>query len=630
MKHLSIRGLFFAFSGIIALLLLALSLWLYDYVQSMTRMQNDHFSHDQAHIIRYTMMQYYDQMAYRYTATERSQADKMALARDYFQRHGMNAPLEALQKLLEDPDSRYNVYLINRDFVVEYTTFPNDLGLDFKLYPDVPKLFEEQFENPSHFDISPPFHEASEGGFKRYMTQRSMDGKYIIQLSQSLKGNDSLNTLMLDLKAQIPALDSHAVYTVYTTDNEPTAIKEIWSKQFVGMRKNEIVKRWDRKEGFKSIMRRLAPQTLPLFDNPKSGLYPYLETLFRDNRLLETRFEKEGRYLHLMMLPYKSYYHQAESSFSFAVLTFDETEAYREVLWIQRAIFSVWGILLLLAAAMGVAFYRRVIFPIDKLQSQMHQKRPVTDSAILAQHDEVSVMAKTYNWLLLDLQNEIKTNTELLERFKIFTANAIHQIRTPLSVIKIALESLRDPNGEAILHIRSSLVSMEHLYDTLAFSLQNETTEFTTQEVELSSLLRERIELFSPVAASLDTVIEAEIADVGTVMMNRTELEYLIDNNLSNALKYGEPRKPVIVTLRTSPNEYILSFESYGKPVQQSKQLFERYVRFDKTQKGFGIGLNIVAAISRRHHIVIQLTYEEGRNCFRYFIPITDSHYRQM
>jgi signal transduction histidine kinase len=103
--------------------------------------------------------------------------------------------------------------------------------------------------------------------------------------------------------------------------------------------------------------------------------------------------------------------------------------------------------------------------------------------------------------------------------------------------------------------------------------------------------------------------------------MNQTELEYLIDNNLANALKYAQPFKPITLTLTSSPKESILLFESYGDPISDTTEIFKRYVRGDHSKSGSGIGLHIVAAICDRYQILIQVTYEGGKNCFRYFFP---------
>ncbi|MDP1784715.1 MAG: HAMP domain-containing sensor histidine kinase, partial [Sulfuricurvum sp.] len=360
-----------------------------------------------------------------------------------------------------------------------------------------------------------------------------------------------------------------------------------------------------------------------LFIYPKTFLYPYLNIMFQNNIRKETTYWKDGRYIRMVMLPYQSYYNQLEKSYSFVVLELDETQSYRDARFIKNTMLIAWGILVLMVLAMARIFYRRIIAPITLLQSHMHHKIPLQDPIILTKGDEISRISRTYNWLLNDLNNEIQTKQNLLAQFKTFTANAIHQVRTPLSVIKIAHAMIDDDAHKAAkLHILSSIISMEHLYDSLAFTLHNETIELPISTLNLSTILQERVNLFAPVAASLDTVITSTIRHSISVEINQSELEYLIDNNLSNALKYGQPFKPIIITLSQSPKEVILMFESYGDPIQNTAAIFERYARQDHSKRGSGIGLHIVAAICDRYHIVFNVTYEDEKNCFRYFFPI--------
>jgi len=389
------------------------------------------------------------------------------------------------------------------------------------------------------------------------------------------------------------------------------------------MKKNDILTIWDGTGGFKKVLMRVDPTSAGLFTYPKLFLYPYLDIMFHNDIRKEATYWEHGLHIHLVMIPYQSYYNQLEESYSFLILELDETQAYKDALYLKNSILIVWAILVLIVLSFSWLFYRRIIAPITLLQSHMHRKIPLQDTTILTKGDEISKMSRTYNWLLQDLKNEVIAKQELLNQFKTFTANAIHQVRTPLSVIKIAHAMIDDDtHKEAKLHILSSLISIEHLYDSLAFTLQNETIELPVSTLNLSSLLKERINLFAPVASSMDTFISSTICDNISVEMNRSELEYLLDNNLSNALKYGHPFKPISVTLLQSPKELILEFINHGEPIQNIRTIFERYSRQDHSKQGSGIGLHIVATICKRYHILIQVTYEDGKNCFRYFFPI--------
>lgn len=618
----SIKTLFRTLT-LISLLLMAIgSVWLYNYATTTISEKLAHTAHAKVDTIRYEIIRFYDAMVYTFTQTKSLQISKMQQAQLYFQQNGMNAPLLDLQKRLEDSESQYDIYLINKKMIVERTTLNHDLALDYKQYAFVPKLLHSLFNHPKHINISEPLYESFSDNFKCYTTQASLDGQYIIQLRQTLKESKSFHAFMNRLKKLIPTLYSHSTYTVYKPNHPSIDAQVFWSQRLSKIRNKDVIRLWGSLGNFQQILQRIDPSSTRLFKNSQRLLYPYLESMFQQDIRKELTYWKDGRYLRMVMLPQQSYYNQLEKSYSFLVVELDETELYNDAQNMKMTILLSWTILIGFVLAVSVLFYRRIILPITLLQSHMHSKTPLNDKQVLLRDDEISTISRTYNWLLSDLKNQIEAKQTLLSQFKTFTANAIHQVRTPLSVIKIAHSMIDDDiHKEAKLHIQSSLISMEHLYDSLAFTLQNEEIELPITPLDLSTIFQSRVNLFTPVASAMDTQINANIRKNITVQMNQTELEYLIDNNLSNALKYGQPFKPITVTLSQSKNELIVLFESYGEQITDTHAIFQRFIRHDHSKQGSGIGLHIVANICERYQIIIHVTYEDGKNCFRYFFP---------
>jgi len=623
MPQRSIKALFFTLTSVSLILLALASLWLYHYFTDTISQKLAHSAHEKSDTIRYEIIQYYDDMIHNFMQSKSAQASKMAQAQSYFIKNGADAPLEPLQRLLEDSESEYDIYLINQNMVVQRTTFLHDLGLDFKQYRYVPKLLTSLFENPAMSDLSEPLYESYTDDFKRYHSQASPKTHCIIQLRQKLKRSESFHAFINHLKELIPTLHSQATYTVsINNDQKHTTSSEIWSQRLSKIKEKNGIKLWGGLGNFHEVIERLDPISKGVLKQPKLYLSSYLSTMFKHNTCKETTYWEHGMYLRMIMLPIQSYYNQLENSYGFLVLELDETQVYDDTQYLKTAIITVWSLIVALIFFMAFLFYRRIIAPVTSLQFHMHHKIPIQDTAILIKGDEVSRMARTYNWLLNDLKNEIQAKQNLLAQFKIFTANAIHQVRTPLSVIKIANSMIDDEHHkEAKMNILSSLVSMEHLYDSLAFTLQNDKIELPATTLDLSIIAQNRVNLFAPVASTMDTQINTSIREDITVEMNQSELEYLIDNNLSNALKYGQPFKPITFILSQSPKESILQFESYGEPIADTRAIFKRYMREDHSKQGSGIGLHIVSTICERYKIIIQVTYEDGKNCFRYFIP---------
>ena len=204
----------------------------------------------------------------------------------------------------------------------------------------------------------------------------------------------------------------------------------------------------------------------------------------------------------------------------------------------------------------------------------------------------------------------------LLSNFKIFTANSIHQVRIPLTVINLYNDMLE--NGEIKNNIKSSLVIMEHIYDNLSYKVRKDYLEFTKEKINLSQLIKDRIELFGVVINANDKQIEANIESDINIEINKTEIEYIIDNNLSNAIKYGHAKETIYINLEKDQNTFTLSFSNKGKEIKDKEKIFDRYTRETVQKQGQGIGLHMVKEICDKYNIEIKVDYVDGQNRFTY------------
>ncbi len=301
-------------------------------------------------------------------------------------------------------------------------------------------------------------------------------------------------------------------------------------------------------------------------------------------------------------------------------MEFDESAAQRTLLMMNIMVGVLWVLLAYLASMAIWLVHSRIIFPLSLMQKQMVHNEGVPLSKIPHKRDEVGSITRAYNQLLDDLHREIYSNQVLLSQFKTFAGNAIHQIRTPLSVIKIALEMAESQNKEAEQQIKASLVSIEHMYDSLSYMVQHEKIEYPLEKMDLSAVFEKRVKTFQVVAHANDITFNVHIEPNLFVMMNPVEAEYLIDNNLSNAIKFGKPGKEVTLSLRRSNSELVLSFLNFGEPIHNIETIFQRHVREDESRSGSGIGLNMVETICKRNNILIQVDYINEQNQFSYFI----------
>jgi signal transduction histidine kinase len=182
-----------------------------------------------------------------------------------------------------------------------------------------------------------------------------------------------------------------------------------------------------------------------------------------------------------------------------------------------------------------------------------------------------------------------------------FVANLVHELKTPLTSMRLAAESLMgDPPAinrkrfaervvkEADL-LTKIIDNLRHLGDIEAKSLALETTSF-----ELGELVRESV-----TRLSIDRPVNADIPARLTITTDRPKLVQAIDNLLDNAAKFSPPGTPIDVHAETSGDEVRISVRDHGPGISPEhwSRIFERFYKVDRARPpeagGFGLGLAI-------------------------------------
>jgi K+-sensing histidine kinase KdpD len=107
------------------------------------------------------------------------------------------------------------------------------------------------------------------------------------------------------------------------------------------------------------------------------------------------------------------------------------------------------------------------------------------------------------------------------------------------------------------------------------------------------------------------------------VIMNDTELERLIDNNLSNAIKHSNDKSEIKVILEKNNAEIILKFISQGQKIYDASKIFHKgYTETYGAKRSLGLGLNMVRIICEKNNIIYSANSEEGINTFTYIFKV--------
>ncbi len=201
---------------------------------------------------------------------------------------------------------------------------------------------------------------------------------------------------------------------------------------------------------------------------------------------------------------------------------------------------------------------------------------------------------------------------ELANQQKNFLLSITHELKSPLSSIKLALQTLgRKDLTEENKHkvVANSLQDTERLEDLvnnilLATKIEEGRYSSEFEIIDLSALVTDVVEKEKRASErQIDTTIYYDL----TVKGDRTALTSVITNLIENAIKYSPPEEPISVTLKERDGNAVLAVADKGKgiPDKEKDRVFNKFYRIGnedtRSTKGAGLGLFLVKSIMVYH-----------------------------
>jgi two-component system phosphate regulon sensor histidine kinase PhoR len=199
-----------------------------------------------------------------------------------------------------------------------------------------------------------------------------------------------------------------------------------------------------------------------------------------------------------------------------------------------------------------------------------------------------------------------------------FVANASHELRTPLSTLIGYTETLRERADEIDSGTRERFLSVVHdearrmqrvVEDLISLSrIEAEKFITPTDAVDLAPLVDHALDSVRRIADERGSDLVRDVdAGLPRVAADRSQLQQLLDNLVTNALRYGEPGTPVTVAARSEGAMVHVSVADEGEGIapEHVARVTERFYRVDTSRSrslgGTGLGLSIVKHIVERH-----------------------------
>jgi two-component system, OmpR family, sensor histidine kinase TctE len=257
----------------------------------------------------------------------------------------------------------------------------------------------------------------------------------------------------------------------------------------------------------------------------------------------------------------------------------------------------------------------RSLAPLERLRSEIAERsavdlRPVDGSYAPS---EVKPLVGAVNDLLRDLHTALDAQQR-------FTANAAHQLRTPLAGLQTQVElALRQPAPPAMLHsltlLRNATVRASHLANQLLALSRAEPGGHrpdTLRATDLRTVVQEAAPLWVPRALLKEHDLGFELEPAAMIGDARL-LRDLIDNLIENAIRYTPDGGRITVRTGIDGDRAVLSVEDNGPGIapEQREKVFQRFYRPPGAEgDGSGLGLAIVQEVINMHHA--EITIGEG------------------
>ena len=295
-------------------------------------------------------------------------------------------------------------------------------------------------------------------------------------------------------------------------------------------------------------------------------------------------------------------------------------------------------IIILLSSVCTYFLTKKTLTPLQKLTSEVSQiqaQNLSTQLAVPNSKDEIAQLTSSFNEMLTRLDNAFSTQKQ-------FSANAAHELRTPLAVLQTNLEVFEKKQEPEMVEyqqlftmIKEQTARLSQLVGTL-LDMTNLKSVPRTDHVSLEELVDEVFCDLDPVAEKAGISIhfnDSANQDSHTDVTGSYVLLYrAVYNLVENAIKYNRPNGSVTVSVKEKNSQVMILVKDTGIGIspENQKKIFDPFFRVDKSRSramgGAGLGLALVDSIAREHGGSVKvLESNEKGSIIALMLPVSSS-----
>ena len=236
----------------------------------------------------------------------------------------------------------------------------------------------------------------------------------------------------------------------------------------------------------------------------------------------------------------------------------------------------------------------------------------------------LGILILLFVFSLLLLKNFSAPFEKMNNQLDNFIKDSMHEINTPLSIINLNSDLFANKFGENkyLTRIKSASKTLATIYDDMDYLIKQGRVQHKSQNINISEFIQNRVDYFKEISnlknIEIITKIDADIC----YPFSKTKLQRIVDNTLSNAIKYSHDNANIEISFYEKDAQYIFKVQDYGMGIEKIDKIFSRYYRENESKGGFGIGLNIVKDIIDEEKILLEIHSEVDKGTlFKYTFP---------
>ena len=249
------------------------------------------------------------------------------------------------------------------------------------------------------------------------------------------------------------------------------------------------------------------------------------------------------------------------------------------------------------------AFQKGYLYTFIEGENVSHDLLLIRLQVLLSALASFALIALVSRFLVKIALKPLESKITMLNSFiKDFT----HEINTPLSVILLSIEQLeKQQNIDTTKFARMKLAAktLSQTYSDLIFLTFPDTISNEEERIVMKEAIRERLEYFRLFFERKQIALSVDLQGDSTILASKSKINKMLDNLISNAIKYN--KKGGFVSVNLKGRALSIKDSGYGIDEKNLTKIFERYARFNSDQGGFGIGLSLVKSICKEYHIEI-------------------------